>query len=115
MTEDILQGMLAYEYALFRTFLVTGFRENEVRFLYWEDCDCKNSTIKVRPKPEYDFTGKPVFCHLLISPSSQPIRLCSEFWVVQSRIRIQEIFALLSTGCRAWLQSADTEKGHPSR
>ncbi len=65
--------MLAYEYALFRTFLVTGFRENEVRFLYWEDCDCKNSTIKVRPKPEYDFTGKPVLCHLLISPSSQPI------------------------------------------
>jgi integrase len=46
------------EQILFRTFLVTGFREDEIRFLTWADLDLKNFTIKVTPKPEYDFVIK---------------------------------------------------------
>ena len=46
------------EQILFRTFLVTGFREDEMRFLTWADLDWKNHTIKVTPKPEYDFVIK---------------------------------------------------------
>jgi integrase/recombinase XerD len=46
------------EQLLFRTFLVTGFREDEIRFLTWADLDWKNFTIKVTPKPEYDFVIK---------------------------------------------------------
>jgi integrase/recombinase XerD len=46
------------EQILFRTFLVTGFREDEIRFLTWADLDWKNHTIKVTPKPEYDFVIK---------------------------------------------------------
>jgi integrase len=46
------------EQILFRTFLVTGFREDEIRFLTWADLDWKNFTIKVTPKPEYDFVIK---------------------------------------------------------
>lgn len=46
------------EQILFRTFLVTGFREDEIRFLTWADLDWKNYTIKVTPKPEYDFVIK---------------------------------------------------------
>ena len=46
------------EQTLFRTFLVTGFREDEIRFLTWADLDFKRFTIKVTPKPEYDFVIK---------------------------------------------------------
>jgi integrase len=46
------------EQILFRTFLVTGFREDEIRFLTWADLDFKRFTIKVTPKPEYDFVIK---------------------------------------------------------
>lgn len=46
------------EQILFRTFLVTGFCEDEIRFLTWADVDWKNYTIKVTPKPEYDFVIK---------------------------------------------------------
>src|SRR5438445_3512275 len=57
-----LQGMLAYEYALFRTFLVTGFRENEVRFLYWEDCDCKKDRKSTRLNSSHANISYAVFC-----------------------------------------------------
>jgi len=61
-TADELQKFFkacwAPEYVLFRTFLATGFREDEVRFLTWADPDWKRFTIKVTPKPEYDFVIK---------------------------------------------------------
>lgn len=43
---------------MFRTFLVTGFREDEIRFLTWADLDFERCTVKVSPKPEYDFVIK---------------------------------------------------------
>ena len=46
------------EQILFRAFLLTGFRKGEIRFLTWADLDWKRFTIKVTPKPEYDFVIK---------------------------------------------------------
>lgn len=46
------------EQILFRTFLVTSFREDEIRFLSWADLDFERCTVKVSPKPEYDFVIK---------------------------------------------------------
>ena len=43
---------------LFKTFLLTGFREDEVMFLYWSDLDFDRGTLRVTAKPEFDFTVK---------------------------------------------------------
>jgi integrase len=43
---------------LFKTFLLTGFREDEVMFLYWSDLDFNRGTLRVTAKPEFDFTVK---------------------------------------------------------
>lgn len=46
------------ESLLFRTYLVTGFREDEVRFMCWSDLDFEAGTIRVTAKPQYDFVIK---------------------------------------------------------
>ena len=46
------------ESLLFQTFLLTGFREDEIKYLYWDDIDFKVGTVKVTPKPQYDFEIK---------------------------------------------------------
>jgi integrase len=46
------------ESLLFRTYLLTGFREDEVRFLAWGDLDFEAGTLRVTPKPQYDFAIK---------------------------------------------------------
>jgi integrase len=43
---------------LFKTFLLTGFREDEVMYLYWRDLDFDRATLRVTAKPEFDFTVK---------------------------------------------------------
>jgi integrase len=43
---------------LFKTFLLTGFREDEVMYLYWRDVDFTKGTLRVTAKPEFDFTVK---------------------------------------------------------
>jgi integrase len=43
---------------LFKTFLLTGFREDEVMYLYWSDLDFDRGTLRVTAKPEFDFTVK---------------------------------------------------------
>ena len=43
---------------LFQTFLLTGFREDEIKYFRWDDIDFKTGTIKVTPKPQYDFEIK---------------------------------------------------------
>ena len=40
------------ERALFATFLLTGFREQEVMFLYWSDVNFELRTVRATAKPE---------------------------------------------------------------
>jgi len=46
------------ERALFATFLLTGFREQEVMFLYWSDVDFELRTVRATAKPELGFYPK---------------------------------------------------------
>jgi len=43
---------------LFRFFLMTGCREQEVMYATWPDIDLKEKTFRVRAKPEYGFRPK---------------------------------------------------------
>jgi integrase/recombinase XerD len=46
------------ERALFATFLLTGFREQEVMFLYWSDVNFELRTVRATAKPELRFYPK---------------------------------------------------------
>ena len=46
------------ERALFATFLLTGFREQEVMFLRWSDVNFELRTVRVTSKPELGFYPK---------------------------------------------------------
>jgi len=46
------------ERELFSTFLLTGFREQEVVFLFWSDINLKLRTIRVTSKPHLGFSPK---------------------------------------------------------
>ena len=46
------------EVALFSTFLLTGFREQEVMYLGWPDVNLRLRTIRVSAKPDLDFFPK---------------------------------------------------------
>jgi hypothetical protein len=43
---------------LFSTFLLTGFREQEVAFLFWNDINLRLRTIRVTSKPHLGFSPK---------------------------------------------------------
>jgi integrase/recombinase XerD len=43
---------------LFQIFLLTGFREDEIKYLTWDDIDGTTATLRVTPKPQYDFEIK---------------------------------------------------------
>lgn len=43
---------------LFRAFLYTGFREQEMKFFSWADLDAKNMTVSVTAKPHLSFRPK---------------------------------------------------------
>lgn len=46
------------ERALFATFLMTGFREQEVMYLFWTDVNVQLQTVRVNAKPELGFYPK---------------------------------------------------------
>ena len=46
------------ERLLFQTFLVSGLRSTEVATLTWDDIDFKHHTLRVVPKPQYNFVPK---------------------------------------------------------
>lgn len=48
----------AWERVLFSTFLLTGFREQEVMHLFWEDVKFSLNMIQVKAKPELGFYPK---------------------------------------------------------
>jgi integrase len=43
---------------LFSTFLLTGFREQEVMYLFWNDINTQLPTVRVNAKPELGFYPK---------------------------------------------------------
>lgn len=47
-----------WEKALFSTFLLTGFREQEVMYLFWSDVSSQLRTIRVTAKPDLGFSPK---------------------------------------------------------
>jgi site-specific recombinase XerD len=47
-----------WEQALFSTFLMTGFREQEVMYLFWTDVNPQLRTIRVTAKPDLGFSPK---------------------------------------------------------
>jgi integrase len=61
-TEEELASFFAVttdrERELFSTFLLTGFREQEVAFLFWSDINLKLRTIRVTSKPHLGFSPK---------------------------------------------------------
>lgn len=48
----------SWERALFSTFLLTGFREQEVMYLFWKDLNPKLRTVRVVSKPDLKFFPK---------------------------------------------------------
>ena len=53
--EDLSRFLAAcdsWERALFFTFLLTGFREQEVMHLFWKDLNLNVRTVRVLSKPE---------------------------------------------------------------
>ncbi len=47
-----------WELALFSTFLLTGFREQEVMYLFWRDLNLNRRTLRVVSKPDLGFFPK---------------------------------------------------------
>ncbi len=56
--EQFFKACTEEQSTLFKTFLLTGFREDEVMYLYWSDLDFERGTLRVTAKPEFDFTVK---------------------------------------------------------
>jgi integrase len=46
------------ERTLYMTYLLTGLRDKEVRYLTWRDVDFRNQAVRVTAKPQYDFKPK---------------------------------------------------------
>jgi len=61
-TEQELEKLFAAcdhrQHLIFSAFLYSGCRREEIEFLYWDDLDLNEGELKVRPKPEFDFTVK---------------------------------------------------------
>lgn len=48
----------AAEHLLFSTYLLSGFREKEMRYLTWSDVDFRRNVLRVTSKPLWDFRPK---------------------------------------------------------
>jgi integrase len=46
------------ERTLYMTYLLTGFRDKEIRYLTWRDIDFRNQAIRVTAKPQFEFKPK---------------------------------------------------------
>jgi integrase len=53
-----LEACDSWERTLFSTFLFTGFREQEVMYLFWKDLNPKHRTVRVLSKPDLKFFPK---------------------------------------------------------
>ena len=76
----------SWERTLFSTFLFTGFREQEVMYLFWKDLNPKLRTVRVLSKPDLKFFPKrweerevPVPVELAELLESHPVTIDSPF------------------------------------
>jgi len=81
-----LEACDSWERALFSTFLFTGFREQEVMYLFWKDLNPKLRTVRVLSKPDLKFFPKrweerevPVPVELAELLESHPVTIDSPF------------------------------------
>lgn len=58
MLKPLFAAMRPNESALYQTFLLSGFRDQEVGFLGWEDLNTRAGTLRVSKKPSYGFDPK---------------------------------------------------------
>jgi integrase/recombinase XerD len=58
VTEKLFASANEREFILFQTFLMTGFRDQEVGFLSWNDFNLRTSTLSVSKKVELGFDPK---------------------------------------------------------
>jgi integrase/recombinase XerD len=58
VTEMLFASANEREFTLFQTFLMTGFRDQEVGFLSWDDFNARTSTLSVSKKVELGFDPK---------------------------------------------------------
>jgi integrase len=56
--QSLFSAATESEFVLFQTFLLTGFREQEVGFLSWDDFNSRTSTLTVSKKPHLGFDPK---------------------------------------------------------
>ncbi len=56
--EKLFRACNPCERTLYTTYLLTGFREKEMRYLTWRDIDFQNQAIRVTAKPQYGFKPK---------------------------------------------------------
>ena len=119
-TEEELASFFAVttdrERELFSTFLLTGFREQEVAFLFWSDLNLKLRTIRVTSKPHLGFSPKrweereiPIPAQLAEMLESRP-RLHSERFVFPSPTGNREHNMLLKCKAIAERAGLDAEK-----
>ena len=119
-TEEELASFFAVttdrERELFSTFLLTGFREQEVVFLFWSDINLKLRTIRVTSKPHLGFSPKrweereiPIPVELARLLEERP-HLHSERFVFPSPTGNREHNMLLKCKAIAERAGLDTEK-----
>jgi integrase len=103
------------ERELFSTFLLTGFREQEVVFLFWSDINLKRRTIRVTSKPHVGFSPKrweerevPIPVQLAKLLETRP-HLHSERFVFPSTTGSREHNMLLK--CKAVAKRAGLDSG----
>ena len=84
--DKFLKACDSSERALFYTFLLTGFREQEVMYLAWSDVNLELRTIRVTAKPQLGFYAKrweerevPIPLHLVEILEKHPRRESCQF------------------------------------
>jgi integrase/recombinase XerD len=84
--DKFLKACDSSERALFYTFLLTGFREQEVMYLFWSDINLDLRTIRVTAKPQHGFYAKrweerevPIPLHLIEILEKHPRRESCQF------------------------------------
>lgn len=104
------------EREVFSTFLLTGFREQEVVFLFWSDINLKLRTVRVTSKPHLGFSPKrweereiPIPAQLATLLEMRP-HLHSERFVFPSRTGNREHNMLLKCKAIAERAGLDSEK-----
>lgn len=72
--DDEIRGFMAacneVERLIFKTFLLTGFRNREVATLTWDSVDFRANTLGVKVRPAYEFSPKNHECRTVPIPSA---------------------------------------------